>query len=197
MVKSDVWKILLNAGMDGTRGRGRQRRCYLDAVKYDLNMREFEWSMLTQDLALDWLKWRRIVEEMRNMQVQPLVVFKCVFALVLLLVTIMMFYESTLIPESWTIESDRKIVEFWKQEFWFCVKYFIWIFWWSGKTLVNQCTSSDAIQNWVTEFKRGTSDIRDEHRFRRSVAVSNPEDIDSVHDSYKHADLAHSYSREC
>jgi transposase len=50
------------------------------------------------------------------------------------------------------------------------------------KTLDEQCPSYATIKNWVAEFKRGRSDLKDEHRSGRPISVTTPGDIDSVHD---------------
>jgi transposase len=50
------------------------------------------------------------------------------------------------------------------------------------KTLGDQCPSYATIKNWFAEFKRGRSDVKDEHRSGRPISVTTPGDIDSVHD---------------
>ena len=49
-------------------------------------------------------------------------------------------------------------------------------------TLGDQCPSYATIKNWVAEFKRGRSDVKDEHRAGRPISVTTSENIDSVHD---------------
>jgi histone-lysine N-methyltransferase SETMAR len=50
------------------------------------------------------------------------------------------------------------------------------------KTLGDQCPSYAIIKNWVAEFKRGRSDVKDEHRSGRPISVTTPGNIGSVHD---------------
>lgn len=63
--------ILLIAGTDGIRGRGRPRRRYLGFVECDLNSRGYEWNTYSQEITFDRLKWRKIARGMGNMGVRP------------------------------------------------------------------------------------------------------------------------------
>lgn len=80
-------------------------------------------------------------------------------------------------------------LDFEKNEFRSVIKY-LFVKGLSGKeifadmteTLDNQCPSYATIKNWVAEFKRGRSDVKDEHRSGRPISVTTPENIDSVHD---------------
>jgi hypothetical protein len=56
------------------------------------------------------------------------------------------------------------------------------------KTLGDQCRSYATINNWVAEFKRGRSDVKDEHRSGRPISVTTPGDIDSGHDMIQKID---------
>lgn len=84
--------------------------------------------------------------------------------------------------------SEKKI-EFEKIEFRSVIKY-LFLKGLSGKeifadmieTLGDQCPSYATIKNWVAEYKRGRSDVKDEHRPGRPISVTTPENIDSVHD---------------
>lgn len=49
-------------------------------------------------------------------------------------------------------------------------------------TLKDHCPSYATVKNWVAEFKRGRTDVKDEHRVGRPVSVSTFENVDSVHD---------------
>lgn len=50
------------------------------------------------------------------------------------------------------------------------------------ETLINECFSYVTFKNWVAEFMKERSDVKDGHRSGRQISMTTSKNIDSVHD---------------